>query len=120
MNWTEAQLNEYLEKGGRVKANVDNRVAVPVADMEPAICDAPVAEEKSPGLDTPCSILVHSVRARLADSDGISGKATLDGIVHAGLLPDDSPEYVEEVRYRQTKGKEEVTYIHIYKESGEG
>ncbi len=48
-------------------------------------------------------ILVHSYRHRLADADGISAKAAIDGLILSGVLKDDSPKYVKEVRYRQTK-----------------
>ena len=55
-------------------------------------------------------------RHRLADPGGISYKATIDGIVDAGILPDDSSEEIEEIRERQKKisnGKPEITIITI-------
>ena len=59
------------------------------------------------------NIHIHSIRKRLVDPDGISGKAAIDGLVHAGLLEDDSCKFVEEVRYTQEKGAEEKTIITI-------
>jgi len=50
-------------------------------------------------------IIITSRRYRLCDPDGISGKALLDGIVRAGILPDDSAEYINEVRHKQIKIK---------------
>jgi len=50
-------------------------------------------------------IHLHSRRYRLADPDGISGKAVLDGFVHVGLLQDDRSEYVESVTHSQEKIK---------------
>jgi len=64
-------------------------------------------------MSTVAKIFISSVRKRLADSDGISGKAAIDGLVHCGILEDDSPEFVEEVRYKQEKGKEEFTVIML-------
>jgi len=64
----------------------------------------------------PVNITVISRRRRLADSDGVSGKAAIDGVVLAGLLVDDSAEHVEEVRYRQVKlptGSDESTEIVV-------
>lgn len=62
----------------------------------------------------PVVITVTSYRNRLCDADGISAKAAIDGLVHSGLLPDDSPEYVREVRHRQEKTKgDEYTDIEI-------
>lgn len=91
------ELKRLNEKAAR------NRAANPAADVEPATCHEPMAKEEGPRLATPCRIHVHSVRHRLADSDGISAKAAIDGIVHAGVLPDDSPTFVKEVRYSQEK-----------------
>ena len=114
MNWTEEQLNDYLKQGGKLKPDPKNRIALASSNMEPVAGNEPMAKEESQGLPTPCRLHFHSVRKRLADADGISGKACIDGIVHAGLLPDDSAEYVKEVSYSQEKGKEEYTVIEIY------
>jgi len=90
-----------------------NHTAVPAADMEQVVSDAPLAEKKIKGFASPVRVNFHSVRKRLADVDGISGKAVLDGIVIAGLLPDDSTEYVTSVTYSQEKGAEEMTIVTI-------
>ena len=52
---------------------------------------------------SPVSIHLHSKRKRLVDADSVSAKAVIDGIVHAGLLQDDSPQFVAEVSYSQEK-----------------
>jgi hypothetical protein len=49
----------------------------------------------------------------LADHDGLSGKAVLDGIVALGILADDSTKQVAEVGHRQVKGKIERTIVTI-------
>jgi hypothetical protein len=46
-----------------------------------------------------------SHRSRLADADGISAKAAIDGLVMCGILADDSTREVDEVRHRQVKVK---------------
>ncbi len=64
----------------------------------------------------PVKIKVHSIRKRLTDADGVSAKAVIDGLVHAGILIDDSQEYVNEVSYSQEKckkGEDEKTVITI-------
>lgn len=48
-------------------------------------------------------ITITSYRRRLADPDGISGKAAIDGCVEAGILRDDSAKWVESVSFRQIK-----------------
>lgn len=63
--------------------------------------------------DTPVRVTITHVRKRLADLDNLSGKGLLDGIVACGILRDDSPEQVREVRVRQVKGDPETTTIEI-------
>ena len=48
-------------------------------------------------------ISIHSIRQKLCDPDGICGKAAIDGLVHSGLLLDDSPSEVEQVTFSQEK-----------------
>lgn len=65
---------------------------------------------------TPVDIAVCSYRARQVDTDGISAKAIIDGIVACGLLADDSPKYVASVTYSQEKVKnksDEKTVVTI-------
>lgn len=90
-----------------------NNITDTTTNVEPHSGNAPLGKEKTQGFDTPVHIHIHSVRKRLADSDGISGKACVDGIVKAGLLPDDSPQFVKAVSHSQEKGKEEYTVITL-------
>lgn len=86
------------------------------ADMEQVASDEPLAAKKGARFDSPVRIHIHSVRKRLADPDGISAKAAIDGIVQAGVLVDDSAKYVKEVSYSQEKGFPEKTIIKITRE----
>lgn len=85
-------------------------------DMErPARHESVQAEQGLP-FNTPVSITIISHRVRLCDPDNVSAKACIDGLVHCGILRDDSPKEVSEVRYRQIKVKnreEEKTVIEI-------
>ena len=65
------------------------------------------------GHDSRACLHIHSIRKRLADPDGISAKAAIDGIVKAGLLEDDSAQHIKEITYSQEKGSEEKTIITI-------
>ena len=84
-------------------------VTFPIADVESCswyeamVADPEIAEEEITPFDTPVSIHIHSKRKRLTDADSVSAKAAIDGLVHAGLLQDDSPEFVQEVSYSQEK-----------------
>jgi Holliday junction resolvase RusA-like endonuclease len=59
------------------------------------------------------SISIHHTRNRLADIDGLSAKAVIDGLVGCGILTDDSAKQVAEVRHYQSKGSPEETKIVI-------
>lgn len=62
-------------------------------------------------------IFVHTRRKRLIDPDGLSAKAAIDGLVHSGLLEDDSPAHVRKVetwsQEKTEKGEAEETIITI-------
>lgn len=109
-HWTQADLQEYLKHG---KAPSRDRATRAARNLEPAVGDAPLAANEIPPFDSPVRVTFVSIRARLADADGISGKAALDGIVAAGILRDDSAEFVQAVEHRQEKGKREETRIVI-------
>lgn len=83
------------------------------ADLESDTSDAPVAENELTPFTSQVRITFHHTRVRLADLDGLSGKAAIDGLIEAGVLATDSPEQVAEVRTIQIKGKPEETKIVI-------
>lgn len=96
--------------------NDDNqdRNADTIANLEQGACHAPLAKKKTQRHDSPCHIAIHSLRHRLADIDGICAKAAIDGLVHSGILDDDSPQYVKSVSFSQEKTKvREETRITI-------
>ena len=107
-------LNEITESFGmkNEKSNQD-RTADSIADLEQITRDAALRADCSTKINLPCHINIHSIRKRLADVDGISGKAAIDGIVHAGILADDTAEQVESVSFTQAKGKQEETIITL-------
>lgn len=83
------------------------------ANLESNPGDAALRKNETARIPAPCRIHFHHVRGRLADMDGLSVKAVLDGIVHVGVFPDDSPEFIEEISHSQAKGKPEKTVITI-------
>jgi len=97
--------------------NFNNKTAVSTANMEQNSSNGISRKKQIKTQDPRCSIHLHSRRKRLTDADGVSGKAAIDGLVHAGIFIDDSPEYVQEVSYSQEKIKEneaEETLIEIW------
>jgi peroxiredoxin len=70
-----------------------------------------------PRPNTPYDCHVHCVRKRLADVDGISAKAAIDGIVKAKLLSDDSAKVIKSFKVTQEKcdtTEQEKTVIRFY------
>lgn len=90
-----------------------NNLAGQVAYMERIVKDAGKAAYKNYAVTTPVRVHFHSIRRKLADIDGLSGKAVLDGIVEVGLLPDDKPAHVKSVIHTQVQGDEDKTIITI-------
>ena len=103
----------------RINANIQRRPSVPAPHLERAPCRQPMATPRHPKVDTPCRIHLHCRRHRLADSDGISAKAVIDGLVLAGILRDDSAkQIVKSPTITQEKvGRDvpEETIVEIYR-----
>lgn len=111
------KLNELPKKlREQVEAQLSRDAANTASNVEPNTRDEPLGEKEAPRFDTPCRVHFHSIRKRLADCDGISGKAALDGLVHENIFRDDSTQYVENVSHSQekaAKGQSEKTIITI-------
>lgn len=73
------------------------------SNLEPVAGGKSLSETKAPKFVSQVDVRVHQFRHRLCDPDGASVKATLDAIVKAGVLRNDGPEEVREVRFFQTK-----------------
>lgn len=91
----------------------DNRTSNTPSNMESVIKDALSKTNGGKFGDRPVCIHIHSVRKRLADPDGVSAKAAIDGIVKSGLLADDNSEIIKSVTFTQEKGDPEKTIITI-------
>jgi hypothetical protein len=102
-----------IAKARGIEVNLENhhRPSVQTADLESTSRHESVGKEARSGLDKKFRVRVHSRRARLADPDGVSAKAVIDGLVQAGVLPDDSAEFIEEIRFTQETAKEDQTVI---------
>ena len=97
--------------------NKNNKTTVSIANVEQNTRNEFSREKQIKTHDSPCRLHLHSRRKRLTDADGISGKAAIDGLVHARIFVDDSPEYIQEVSYSQEKikkGEAEETLIEIW------
>jgi len=93
-----------------------DRAADSAPNVEQVAGDEPIQTCGHPAFDTQVDIRVVSYRSRLADADGISAKAAIDGLVHAGIIRDDSTKEVREVTHSQIKvqnKEDEKTVIQI-------
>lgn len=98
------------------EAKPSNRGANKVPKLEPVACGKPVEKKKDPWFDSPVSITFTHYRHRFCDVDNLSAKAAIDQLVASGILRNDSPKEVHEVRHRQVKinqTQEERTEILI-------
>ena len=84
---------------------INDRSARQATDMERTASDEPVETCGRAAFDSPVSIRIDSYRIRLADVDGISAKAVLDGLVLAKVIANDTTKEVKEVLFSQTKVK---------------
>lgn len=104
--WTDEQYQAYIAR--------NNRAAVRAPDLERAAPAPGEGQDKANEVHPRVRIEVHSRRRRLADPDGVSAKAVIDGLREGGLLVDDSLEYVESVSFSQEKSRTEETMIEIW------
>jgi hypothetical protein len=82
-----------MPKGRRKKKNGrgDSR---PPADLERTASDEQVASNESPAFGARVGITITPYRIRQIDTDGLSEKAAIDGLVHCGIIRDDSAKEV--------------------------
>lgn len=90
-----------------------NRTTDTTSNLEQSFCNGAKKEGHNGEFNKRVCIHIHSIRKRLADPDGISAKAAIDGVVKEKILKDDSALYVESVTYSQEKGEPERTIITI-------
>jgi hypothetical protein len=87
-----------------------------IADLERDSRHEPLAEKKAARFNTPVRIRIHSYRKKLADADGVSAKAAIDGLRYRGVLSDDTTAQICEIVFEQSHikaGDEERTRIEI-------
>ena len=86
------------------------------ANLELPAGDESIQAGKGQAFDAQVDIRVVHYRCRFADPDGLSVKAAVDGLVHCGILRDDSAKEIREIRHQQikvTRPEDERTEITI-------
>ena len=106
--WTAAE-RKILEQRGKSS----NHPTLPVADAKHPrrAFSKPKAEAQE--VYSRYRIHIHHRSRRLADATGRSHKAAVDGIVRGGILRDDSPRHLEEIRETYEQAAVEETIITV-------
>ena len=119
--WSKEAITEILLKRNQKREAVAlaRATRLSLADLEQDIEDRPVGSETFTPLDTQRNLLlhIHNRRHRLADSDGVSAKAAIDGLVRCKILEDDRAENIGQVTQSQeliTTDQPEETIIEIW------
>ena len=108
--WDQQQIDDLKKKGHKDKneqrkLSLSSGVAVPAADLERPARNAPLEKKESKRLDTSrrVRLRITGYRHRLCDPDGQSAKATIDGLVLAGILANDTCEQISGIEMLQVK-----------------
>ncbi len=91
----------------------DNRISGTGANLERNTINALKAANAIKKIEPPVILSITHYRKRLADPDGLCSKWVIDGIVKAGILPDDNASIIKEIRQKQVKSSKERTIIEI-------
>ena len=106
MKVSDAELAEIMNRGGRQnkkhETNKNNNTRG-VANMEQHSINAAKRSNATKEALPRVVIRFTHYRRRFADVDNFATKHFVDSLVKNGLLRDDSPKEVEEVRHRQVK-----------------
>ena len=99
----------------------DDSSTIPPTNLEQTLGNEPLGAKKVERLDSSGRFCLHfhSFRHRLVDPDGLSAKYVIDGLVLAGICPDDSAKEIQEITFSQEKiptAQQEQTIIEIVKE----
>jgi len=109
IRWAQSDYDAYLRK-----FTGDNRAPVSVANSKSNIPDALDSTPKIVCMDQKFRVRITSYGRRLADTDGNSAKAVLDGFTEAGIWPDDSSKFIEEVSFTQKNAEKDQTVIEVW------
>jgi hypothetical protein len=108
LNWTQEEVDAHLRK-----FKGDNRVAVPVADLESDSSHAAKTADAGQKVDQKFRIHFHSRRRRFIDPDGLYSKSAIDGVREGGIFADDSAKYIEGISYSQELAEVEETVLTV-------
>ena len=106
MKMSEMDFNKMMKNS---HAKIRDNVRPSLANLERNSGHATKKPYEDEAFNKRVVVTVHSFRYRLADPDGLCAKYHIDSIVDSGLLADDTPKEIKEVRFKQTKIKKPET-----------
>jgi len=111
-------LPERYRRQAERQLTTPDRPTIPATNLERAPDCAPVAPPRHPKVDTPCRLRLLCHRHRLADTDGISAKALIDGLIIARILADDTTKQIIEspviAQIKVGRAEPEQTIVEIW------
>lgn len=115
--WTEDEVTAYFKrfakKGREIKAPVD--LALSTSHAQRNTQTKRQRSDKTNKIHSRFRVGIYHCTRRLSDPGGRDYKPAIDGITKAGIWPDDSAKYIEEIRERQVLGETERTIIEVWK-----
>ena len=90
--WTTEEYKRFIATG---KGPDRNKLSGAGAKLEPNPGNETSLPAKAQKDDSRYSVVIHHYRHRLIDPENLATKHFTDGIVNAGILPDDTAEKIE-------------------------
>lgn len=72
-----------------------------------------IQQDEAATFDSPTHLEIIHHRKRPTDPDGCSAKAAIDGIVAAGVLPDDSAQWIKSIKITVIQSAVEKTIFRF-------
>ena len=110
MKFTEQDLKDAFARNSALrKRNLEIACPSSCAKPEPTARHEPLATSpRTDGHGSRYAVRITSVRSRLIDPDNLCGKAFVDALRHAGLIPDDTAAIMDySVSQQKAKTKKE-------------
>lgn len=110
VKFTEQDLKDAFSRNRSLaERNIALACSAPSAKSEPPICHEPLAEApRTDGHSPRYAVRIICHRSRLIDPDNACGKAFVDCLRHAGIIPDDTAAIMDySISQQKAKSKKE-------------
>lgn len=108
---------KWRDMSEKQKALIQDKFTVSSTNNKQNIGNELATKDEVTPFDTPVYIVYRNIRKRKVDADTSFTKWVTDGLVLAGILKDDSSEFIQEIRSKEEVGEQEKTIVEIYDDS---